>query len=420
MTRRCILGLVSAVTAAAVILSATRADRPLEGRAPTTAELTPSVEAAFLHESYAPGATATLVISNRARGIRVQIFRSGPEQILTRSDITMNGVPVSAMRWIGVSSGRRIVTVRIGNWPSGLYFARLRAAGRVGFAPFVVRPRRIGTHDVAVVVPTLTWQAYNLRDEDDDGTGDSWYASWREKTVRLGRPYLSRGVPSNYRRYDLPFLTWIHRTRKRADVLSQSDLETAPSSRALAAAYDLIVFPGHHEYVTRGEYDLVEGYRDLGGNLLFLSANNYFWEVRRRGRSTTKTRLWRDLGRPEARLIGAQYLANGKAQRQPWILRRAGATSWIFAGTGLKLGSSFARGGVEIDRVAASSPPGTQVLAEIPNLFGPGATAQMTYYEAPSGARVFAAGAFYFTRMINFDPVIARIVENLWSRMVTR
>ena len=61
-----------------------------------------------------------------------------------------------------------------------------------------------------------------------------------------------------------------------------------------------------------------------------------------------------------------------------------------------------------------------RVLAEIPNLFGPGSTAQMTYYEAPSGARVFAAGAFYFTRMINFDPVVARIVENLWRRMVTR
>ena len=420
MTRRCILGPAFTVTAAALILSAWSADRPLDGRAPTTAELTPSVEAAFMHESYAPGGTATLVISNRARVIRVQIFRSGPERILTRSDITMNGVPVSAMRWIGASAGRRIVTVRIGNWPSGLYFARLRAAGRVGFAPFVVRPRRLGTHDVAVVLPTLTWQAYNLRDEDDDGTGDSWYASWREKTVRLGRPYLSRGVPFNFRRYDLPFLSWLHRTRKRVDVLSQSDLESAPNSRALAAAYDLIVFPGHHEYVTRREYDLVEGFRDLGGNLVFLSANNYFWKVVRHGGSVTKTRLWRDLHRPEATLIGVQYLANGKAPRRPWIVRHVGAASWIFAGTGLRHGSSFASGGVEIDRVAAGSPRGVQVLAEIPNLFGPGATAQMTYYEAPSGARVFAAGAFYFARMINFDPIVARIVENLWSRMVRR
>lgn len=420
MARSTNVALVLAASAGAVLLPP-GGGRPLDGRAPTTAELTPSVEAAFTRESYAPGATARLVLSNAGRGLRLQILRSGPERVVTRSDVTMNGVPVSPRRSIGASSGRRTVDVRIGEWPSGLYFARLRAAdGRVGFAPFVVGPRRLGAHRVAVVMPTLTWQAYNLRDEDGNGIGDSWYAHWQTKTARLGRPYLSRGVPYNFRRYDLPFLTWLARTRKRVDVLAQSDLEAAPSSRVLAAAYDLIVFPGHHEYVTRREYDLVEGFRDLGGNLAFLSANNYFWEVVRRGGSITKTRLWRDLGRPEARLIGVQYLANGKAPRQPWIVRRAGAASWIFAGTGLNEGSSFARGGVEIDRLAAVSPRGVRVLAEIPNLFGPGATAQMTYYEAPSGARVFAAGAFYFTRMINFDPVVSRIVENLWRRMVTR
>jgi hypothetical protein len=420
MGRSTIVALAIAAAAGAVLLPPS-GDRALDGRAPTTAELTPSVEAAFTRESYAPGATARLVISNAGRGIRLQILRSGPERLVTRSDVTMNGVPVSPSRSLGAVSGHRTVDVRIGEWPSGLYVARLRAAdGRVGFAPFVVGPRRLGEHRVAVVMPTLTWQAYNLRDEDGNGVGDSWYAHWQTKTARLGRPYLSRGVPYNFRRYDLPFLTWLARTRKRVDVLAQSDLEAAPSSRALAAAYDLIVFPGHHEYVTRREYDLVEGYRDLGGNLAFLSANNFFWKVVRDRGSITKTRLWRDLGRPEARLIGVQYLANGKAPRQPWIVRRAGARSWILAGTGLEEGSSFARGGVEIDRLAAASPRGVQVLAEIPNLFGRGATAQMTYYEAPSGARVFAAGAFYFTRMINFDPVVARIVENLWKRMVTR
>ena len=40
-----------------------------------------------------------------------------------------------------------------------------------------------------------------------------------------------------------------------------------------------MVFPGHHEYVTRREYDAVEGFRDRGGDLIFLSANNFFWRV---------------------------------------------------------------------------------------------------------------------------------------------
>ena len=94
----------------------------------------------------------------------------------------MNGVGVTRPVAIGNSRPGRKVRVRIGAWPSGLYFARLEAAdGRIGFAPFVLRPRWLGKHDVAVVMPTLTWQAYNLRDKDDDGLGDSWYACRRAR-----------------------------------------------------------------------------------------------------------------------------------------------------------------------------------------------------------------------------------------------
>ncbi|MGH3066449.1 MAG: hypothetical protein ACRDOF_09135 [Gaiellaceae bacterium] len=124
-----------------------------EGRAPTPAELFPAVEAAFLRESYVSGDTAKLVISTRARGLKLQVLHSGPERKVTRSNSTMNGVPVTPKIAIGSSNGRRVVDVEIGRWPSGLYFARLRAAeGRVGFAPFVVRPRRLGEQRVAVVM----------------------------------------------------------------------------------------------------------------------------------------------------------------------------------------------------------------------------------------------------------------------------
>ena len=69
----------------------------------------------------------------------------------------------------------RVRLVRAGAWPSGLYFLRLTAAdGRVGYAPFIVRPRVLGAQRVAVVLSTNTWQAYNFRDEDGDGWGDSW------------------------------------------------------------------------------------------------------------------------------------------------------------------------------------------------------------------------------------------------------
>lgn len=198
-------------------------------RLPTGAELVPAVEAAFVHESYAPGETARLVVFGRTARLRLQVFRSGFEHVVTRRSNTMNGVQVAPVMWIGSTSGRRVVDIRVGDWTSGLYFARLRSSGgRVGFAPFVVRPRRLGEHRVAVVLPTLTWQAYNLRDDDGDGRGDSWYADWSRQTVRLGRPHLNGGVPYGFRSH-LPFLQWLDRTRKDVDVLAQSDLEAAAS-----------------------------------------------------------------------------------------------------------------------------------------------------------------------------------------------
>src|SRR5262249_9779474 len=153
--------------------------------------------------------------------------------------------------------------------------------------------------------------------------------------------------------------------------------------------------PGHHEYVTAREYDAVREYREQGGNLAFLSANNFFRRVDIANNRMTLIGLWRDLGRPEAALIGTQYRANDEGQhRGPWILRSTSAHTWLLEGTGLGPGSDLARGGVDIDRTAPESPPNVQVLAEIPNLFGAGYTAQMTYYQTPRGAKVFAAGAF--------------------------
>jgi hypothetical protein len=394
-------------------------DDELEGRAPTAAELEPSVEAAFSRESYIPRSSASLVVFNGSRGTTLRIFHAGPEHTRTRGNSEMQGVAVSRPVRLDLAPGRHTVQVAIGNWPSGLYFARLKATdGRVGFAPFVVRPRMLGEHRVAIVLPTMTWQAYNLRDGNGDGKGDTWYADWKRSTALLGRPFLNRGVPYNFRRYDLPILHWVAWTGRGVDVLSDADLDSAPSARALAAAYDLIVFPGHHEYVTTHEYDVIEGYRNLGGNLAFLSANNFFWQIVKHGNLMEKTDQWRNLSRSESSLVGAEYRGNDNGtHRAPWIVRDANAAAWLFAGTGLKNGSTFGSGGIEIDNTSAESPRGIKVLAEIPELFGPGFTAQMTYYETDKGAKVFAAGAFEFSGSVIADPTIKRLIANLWTHL---
>src|SRR5919204_4179386 len=133
----------------------------------------PTVEAAFPLESYGPNSVARLVISDRARRVSIQILRVGPEEGPIWGNDTMTGVPMTKKHAIGRVVGRRVVNVRVGDWPSGVYFVRLTAPrGRVGYAPFVLRPGHLGENPIAVVMPTETWQAYNHRDDDGDGTAD--------------------------------------------------------------------------------------------------------------------------------------------------------------------------------------------------------------------------------------------------------
>ena len=86
-------------------------------------------------------------------------------------------------------------------------------------------------------------------------------------------------------------------------------------------------------------------------------------------------------------------------------------------GAKLKDGSEFGSGGIEIDKTAPESPRSVHVIAEIPNLFGPGFTAQMTYYENAAGAKVFAAGAFTLAGSVLDDPVVSRLVANLFRHL---
>ena len=291
----------------------------------------------------------------------------------------MRGTPVGPARTLAMIKKKQ--SIRIGldpGWPSGLYFAELTApGGRIGYAPFVLAPEKLGGHRIAVVLPTETWQAYNFRDDDGDGKADTWYADPEHNyEARLIRPFENRGVPPHYREYDEPFLRWLERwaTRSTTSATPSCGARRAARSRAPTTCS---IFEGHHEYVTSREFDAVEGYRNLGGSLMFLSANNFFRKITIADNVMTLVGQYRKLGRPEATLTGARYFASRSSGRNgsPWVVRESEAGTWIFADTGLEPGSTFASGGIEADSISPASPPGTEVVAEIPNVFGDGRSA---------------------------------------------
>jgi hypothetical protein len=361
-------------------------------------------------------------VATDAKTLTFQVFAYGGGAFPSVRDLRTNGQAMTAAARVDWSAHRDapapIRVVRPGDWPSGLYFLRITADdGRVGYAPFIVRPRTLGGSRVAVVLATQTWQAYNFADTNGDGWGDSWYVSGRTHAIDLTRPFLDFGIPFRFHDWDLTFLTWLQQTGRKVDYLSDEDVAKVASGDELARRYDLIVFPGHEEYVTEHELDVITRFRDLGGNLAFLAANNMFWHVGVDARQMRKVGLWRDERRPEASLVGAQYVgSNHGGVQAPFEVTGAARAPWLFAGTGLHDGSTFGRYGIEIDATGPASPPGTIVLARIPDLLGPGKSAEMTYYETTEGAKVFDAGAINFAATATEQPV-STMLGNLWTRL---
>ncbi len=412
------LGLLLALVVGTVAVVDTGSGKPrpalagdvdLDGDASPGLVATPpnhAVQVAFTRRSYAPGQTAILRLRGHAKGLQLRIFHAGAGRTGP-----LQGSPVDSSRTLGNAAGD--VVVRLGSWPSGLYYAQVTTPGKgVWYAPFVLRPRHLGEARVLVVLPTNTWQAYNFEDKD------SWYFDASVHTVDLTRPYIDGGVPPHYHGYDRGFIRWLALHHEQTDFVSDDDLDTLPSASELARDYDLIVFSGHEEYVSAHEYDLIQGYRNLGGNLAFLSANDFFYKVIKQGDQMTGRWRWRDLGRPEAPLIGAEYVDwnHGEYPNRPFTVTGTQQAPWLFRGTGLRDGIDFGVYGIEVDALAPNSPPNTRVLARIPNIFGPGESAEMTYYTTAKGAKVFSAGVMNFGGSALW-PVVSIVMQNIWAEL---
>ncbi|HEX7537381.1 MAG TPA: N,N-dimethylformamidase beta subunit family domain-containing protein [Dermatophilaceae bacterium] len=185
-----------------------------------------------------------------------------------------------------------------------------------------------------------------------------------------------------------------------------------------------MLIDGHSEYWTKRMYDAAVQARDAGTNFAFLGANEIYWQGRierdAQGRPTaltvyrqasldklaradpsTTTVQWRHslLHRDPAALVGVGMSVVGV--HGAYVVNTAPA--WLLAGTNLRKGSVLNHAfGNEVDAQeppALHSPANLQVI-----LHGTALAAGRTepslvtaaYYNAPSGAGVFAAGTTYW------------------------
>lgn len=163
-------------------------------------------------------------------------------------------------------------------WPSGLYTLR---HGDHQVLNFVVRARGVAsTSKVLVHISYLTPAAYN------DVGGASFYHpadnSARARKVSLDRPESS---PDLSQRGNVAGLVkWLHGEEIPVEYCSSIDLHTESE---LLGNYDCLILAYHDEYWTKAMRDHCERFVQDGGNLIVLSGNTCYRQVRLEDRDRT-------------------------------------------------------------------------------------------------------------------------------------
>jgi hypothetical protein len=292
--------------------------------------------------SYAPGDEITVHVSTTASSFDLLIYREGaqPEPIFRRTGIpgkaheTPGDAYATGCGWPSAA----VVPVSA-DWRSGGYVIELTArsgdqeATQDGF--FVVRPPTASSGgEVALVLATYTWQAYNdwgggsaysqdqHRGRDELATGSdadliaaqrsaegfsprlSFDRPWARGLIRLpvGAPRASLDAPppmqwaprwegaewafangfsvwsgmAGWASYESHFVRWAEENGYTIDLLTQWDLDHDPEC---LSGYKCVVTVGHDEYWTAAGRGVLDDYVERGGHYARL-AGNILWRIR--------------------------------------------------------------------------------------------------------------------------------------------
>ena len=311
-------------------------------------------------------------------------------------------------------------------WVSGMYMVKLTASnGLQSYIPFVLRSSRAS--DLALIHAVNTDEAYNT------WGGTSLYQDFtktlkatRAYKVSFDRPFVQDTGAGQFFFWEYPMVRWLEKNGYDVSYLSDVDVQNNPyalqNHRAL-----LIV--GHSEYWSKQMSDNLEASINNGVNLGVFAANTLYRQIRYEPRSSNAQPIperiivcYKDksvdpvygldndivtvqfrsdpVNRPEQSLLGAMYSSYFVGNSFAWVV--ADASSWVFAGTGLKnMDSLPGLVGYEYDRVYTDypAPPGLDILSASPviDILKHHDVSNATLYTAMSGARVFDAGTIQWS-----------------------
>lgn len=316
---------------------------------------------------------------------------------------------------------------------SGVYAVRLEADESFTHFPLFVRPKSGAAAPILFLAPTNTYLAYgndhlaaldfsscmphskvvpadeeylfshpepgrSSYDTHSDGTPVR-YSSRRRPLFNV-RPGFPNWLTGSYRHFplDMYIIEWLEHVGIEYHVVTDEDLER--EGRALIDRYAVIVTGSHPEYWTRTGLDILDGYLNEGGRIMYLGGNGFYWvtsrnvakpwviEVRRDNSGTrcwdapygerthvTSTEaggIWRSRGRAPNKIVGVGFAAEGWSKgcgyrrldasyNSPAAKFFAGVGEEIVGNYGYVLGGAV---GDEVDRfdIALGSPEHAYVL----------------------------------------------------------
>jgi hypothetical protein len=357
---------------------------------------------------------------------------------------------------------------------TGLYYFHARGESGAFFSfPLVVAPPKPRV-PLAVLASTNTWNAYNAfggrsnyimasrmieapivnAKSDLPRYRGANYGEWKSNSefapLSFDRPEPYNHVPED-EQCDDPIkgrqachlapaewrvLAWLERQGFAYDLYADHQLHDGTFN---LDAYRALLLNTHPEYWSAEMYQRTKRWVfEQGGRLLYLGGNgiNCRVEFLEDGKHMRCLNQWPD-GREsrfheqvesEANLLGVVYSDPGAFTVAPYEVIEP--DHWVFAGTGLKRGDLFGTkgqserygpgaSGHETDKISASSPRGTLLLAKGRNPDDGGA--QMVIIDplpAPGGA-VFSVGSITWGASLLVDETVSIISANVLKRFLT-
>ncbi len=314
------------------------------------------------------------------------------------------------------------------DWVSGVYVALLTGSqsGLQSYIVFVVRDdSRIS--NLLFQSAVATSQAYNNYGGKSLYTYNSSQGIAAVK-VSFNRPYFDGQGTGNFMSFEWDLMAYLEQQGYDVTYSTSVDTQTSP---AQLLQHKVFLSVGHDEYWSWEMRQNVTAALNAGSDLGFFGANDVYWQIRYESSPASGqanrvivcyktladaedpmaanpstyyliTDLWRNFkisfpGLPEAQLIGEMY--NGQEPMNVPVVV-ANASNWVFNGTGLSNGSQLSGlQGFEADQIYPSgiSPANVIQLAHSPYTINSNTYyADMSLYQATSGAWVFATGSMYF------------------------